>query len=355
MPGRRSPLAILVLAPLVAAALTACGSSGSSAKAGAADGAGTPASELRLGYFGNITHAPALVGVEKGFFAQQLGNTKFSTQVFNAGPAEVEALFGGSIDAGFIGPSPAINAFVQSHGDFVIVSGAASGGAALVVNPSITSPDQLKGKTIATPQLGNTQDVALRAYLASKGYKVSTTGGDVNVTPQDNATTVTAFKAGKVDGAWVPEPFASRLILEGGGHELVNESSLWPGGRFTTTVLVAKKSYVKEHPQTIKALLAGELQAIDYIGASKTDAEAAVNAQLMTLTGKPLAQNVIDRAFGQITATADPIASSLKTEQDHAVAAGTTKAADLKGIFDLAILNSLLTAGGKQPVDSAGL
>jgi NitT/TauT family transport system substrate-binding protein len=284
-----------------------------------------------------------------------LGTTKLSTQVFNAGPAEVEALFGGSLDAGFIGPSPAINAFVQSHGDYVIIAGAMSGGAALIVNSSISSPDQLKGKNIATPQLGNTQDIALRAYLASKGYKVSTTGGDVNIIPQDNATTVTAFKAGKIDGAWVPEPFASRLILEGGGHELVNEKSLWSDGKFTTTVLIAKKSYVNDHPQTIKALIAAELQAIDYINSDKAGAETAVNAQLTTLSGKPLTQDVIDRAFGQITPTVDPIASSLKTEQDHAVAAGTVKEADLKGIFDLAVLNELLKAQSKASVDTAGL
>jgi len=352
MRTRRPLIAALALSPLLAV-LAACGSSSSNANAAA--GTGTPASELRLGYFANVTHAPALVGVEKGFFAQQLGATKLSTQVFNAGPAEVEALFGGSIDAGFIGPSPAINAFVQSHGDFVVIGGAVSGGASLIVNPSITSPDQLKGKNIATPQLGNTQDVALRAYLASKGYKVTTTGGDVNIIPQDNATTVTAFKAGKIDGAWVPEPYASRLILEGGGKELLNEKSLWPDGKFTTTVLIAKKSYVKDHPQTIKALLAGELQAIDYINSDKVGAEAAVNAQLTTLSGKALAQNVIDRSFEQITPTVDPIASSLKVEQDHAVAAGTTKSADLKGIFDLSILNQLLKEQGKPAVSTAGL
>ncbi len=177
---------------------------------------------LRLGYFPNITHAPALVGVQEGIFAKDLAPDKLdASKTFNAGPAETEAMLSGAIDVAFIGPSPSINAFSKSKGAVQIIAGATSGGAALVTKPSITSVDELKGKTIATPQLGNTQDVALRAFLKTKGFKTDTEGGgDVHIKPQDNSQTIDTFKQGLIDGAWVPEPYESQLVAAG-GHVLV--------------------------------------------------------------------------------------------------------------------------------------
>src|SRR3954469_18786747 len=221
----RRALAVLAAVPL-AIGLAACG--GTSAADDSASG-GAP-SELRLGYFANVTHAAALIGVQQGFFADQLGNTKLTTQVFNAGPDEVEALFGGGLDAAYIGPSLTINAYGQSNGDAIrIIAGAASGGAQLVVRDGIASASDLKGKTLASPQLGNTQDVALRTWLTSKGLENSVTGGgDVTITPTANSDIPTLFDAGKLDGAWVPEPYASTLVLSHGAKVLVDERTSGP-------------------------------------------------------------------------------------------------------------------------------
>ncbi|HKW07379.1 MAG TPA: ABC transporter substrate-binding protein [Candidatus Dormibacteraeota bacterium] len=188
---------------------------------------------LRLGYFPNLTHAPAMAGLSKGFFASSLGgDVTLETHTFNAGGDAVTAILSGSIDASFVGPNPTTNAFAQSHGEAIrVVAGATSGGALLVVKPSITSTAELKGKRIADPQLGGTQDVALRWFLKSNGLHSDTAGGgDVSILPQDNSQTLTAFKQGQIDGAWVPEPWASRLVVEGHGKVLVDERDLWPQG-----------------------------------------------------------------------------------------------------------------------------
>ena len=352
-PGRR--IVALAVVPLLVA-LAACANT--STQTTAADlSKGTAAKTLRLGYFANVTHAPALVTVANGYLAKDLGSTTVKTQVFNAGPAAIEALNAGAIDAAYLGPNPAINGFVKSHGaDLRIVSGAVSGGAQLVVKPSIASAKDLKGKNLATPQLGGTQDVALRSWLASQQLTSSVSGGgDVTITPTDNAQTLQLFKAGKLDGAWLPEPWSSRLVLDAGAKVLVDEKSLWPGGRFLTTNLVVSTSFLQQHPQTVEALLRANLEAVDWIAANPADAQGVVNAQIDKLSGKPLSAAVISRAFGNIQASVDPLASSLKTLQDHGVTAGTTKKATLYGIYDLRLLNKVLAALGRPPVSSAGL
>ncbi len=357
---RRRPAAFLVLAVLPLVALAACGGArekaSTLASASVSADAGTAAGTLRLGYFANITHAPAILAVADGDLAKQLGSTKLETKVFNAGPAEVTALLGGSIDAAFVGPSPAINAFVQSKGTFVIVAGAMSGGAELVVKPSITTIAQLKGAKIATPQLGNTQDVAARAFMASHGFTTNTTGGgDVHLLPAaSNSAILTSYASGAIDGAWVPEPYASRLVTENGAHVLVDEKSLWPNGQFTTTVLVVSKAYLTAHGQTVKALLAAEIDAINKLKSDPTGSQATINAALPALGGKTLKAAALTRSFAEITPTYDPIASSLATEEQHAVSAGLLKQADLHGIFALQQLNALLSSQGQPAVDTAG-
>ncbi|HEX6014842.1 MAG TPA: ABC transporter substrate-binding protein, partial [Geminicoccaceae bacterium] len=246
-PSLRRTLAALAAAPLVLAA-AACGGEGSASDdpAPAAEGGGAVADELRLGYFANLTHAPALIGVQEGLFAEELGDTTLTTQVFNAGPDVVEAIFAGALDASYIGPSPTINAYGQSEGDAVrIIAGAASGGAQLVVREGIESPDDLKGTTLATPQLGNTQDVALRTWLTEEGLENSIEGGgDVTIAPTPNADTLNLFKAGEIDGAWLPEPWASRLVIEAGASVLVDERDLWPDGEFVTTHLIVRTEFL---------------------------------------------------------------------------------------------------------------
>jgi NitT/TauT family transport system substrate-binding protein len=346
-------LALAATAIAASSALAACG--GSDDKTASGSGATAEAATIRLGYFPNITHAPALVGVNKGFFQTALGSTKLETKTFNAGPAAFEALASGAIDATYIGPNPAINGWAQSHGEALkIIAGSTSGGAGLVVKPTITSPADLKGKKIATPQLGNTQDVALRSWLKQNGLNADQQGGgDVSIQPQDNATALQAFAQGAIDGAWVPEPNLSRMILEDKGKLLVNEKDLWPNGQFVTTQLIVSQTFLKKYPATVKKLIAGNIQAVKYIQTNNADAQKAANAQIAALSGKPLKDDIVAAAFKNLTFTNDPIASSLYTSAQHAEDVGLLKPVDLKGIYDLGPLNELLKADGQPEVSDA--
>ena len=329
--------------PAIAAAtvvLMACGQSVSSA----APNDDQPLT-LRLGYFPNLTHAPALVGIKKGFFATALGDrVTIETHTFNAGGDAVTAILSNSIDASFVGPSPTMNAFIQSHGQAVrVIAGSTSGGALLVVKSSITSLAGLKGKKIADPQLGATQDVALRWFLKSNGFATDTAGGgDVSILPQDNAQTLTAFKQGQIDGAWVPEPWASRLVVEGKGRVLVDERDLWPQGKFVTTNLVVRTDFLQAHPKRIKAFLEGLYQAVAYLNSNPTEAQALTNDAVGAITGKALASGVVSAAWPHLAFTLDPLASTLKTSADHAHAVGLLAGVDLKGLYDLSLLNQVL-------------
>lgn len=309
---------------------------------------------LRLGYFPNVTHATAIVGVEKGFFATALGDkATLTTTLFNAGPAAVEALFSGAIDAAYMGPNPTVNGFVQSKGDAVrVVSGAASGGAFLVVRDGIDSPAQLKGATLATPQLGNTQDVALRYWLTQQKLTSDLQGGgDVAIAPQDNSQILDAFAAGAIDGAWVPEPTATRLI-DAGAHVLVDERDLWPGGKFVTTNLVVRPDFLAAHRDVVEALVEGQVDANEWLNANPEEAETVVGDAIATLSGKALPEGVIEKAWKSITFTDDPVASSLVAGAEHAAAVGVLEGGkpDLDGLYDLSVLNEVLAARGLDPV-----
>jgi NitT/TauT family transport system substrate-binding protein len=309
---------------------------------------------LRLGYFPNVTHGPALVGVQEGIFARALGTDKLdASKTFNAGPVEATALISGSIDVAFIGPTPSINAFDKTNGAVQIIAGAASGGAGLVVKPSITSVAQLKGKTIATPQLGNTQDVALRAFLKSQGLKTDLQGGgDVSIKPQDNSQTLLTFKQGSIDGAWVPEPYLSQLVIQDGGHLLVNEKDLWPGGQWDTTDVLISTSFLKSHPTTVQHFLAGLVDTINTIKSDPAGAKTATNEQLLTLSGKKLPDKVLTSAFSDLTFSVDPIASSLRKQASDAESVGLLSAPKLTGIFNFTILNQVLKTKGQAQVSS---
>ena len=359
----RRAVAGLAIAPLVLAA-AACGGaeasddtdSGSAASAGELGGA--TADELRLGYFANVTHAAAVIGVQEGFFEDELGDTTLTTQVLNAGPDVVEAIFAGALDASFIGPSPAINAYGQSDGDAIrIISGAASGGAQLVVRDGIDSPEDLVGTTLATPQLGNTQDVALRTWLTGEGLENSIEGGgDVTVAPTPNADTLSLFQSGELDGAWLPEPWASRLVIEAGAHVLVDEADLWPNGEFTTTHLIVRTEFLEEYPGTVEALLRGEVAAVQFVNDDLDAAKESVNAGLEAAGSSALDAEIIDRAFESLTVTFDPISSALEKSAQDGFDAGTTETlVDLEGIYDLRLLNAVLEDLGLDTVSAGGL
>lgn len=314
---------------------------------------------LRLGYLANVTHAIPLVGVAKGFYAQALGaGVSLRTQTFNAGPAAVEAMFGGALDAAYVGPNPAINGFVTSKGsELRIVAGAASGGAALVVRPGagISTPADLRGKKLATPQLGNTQDVALRSYLAAHGLRTTPQGGgDVSITSTDNATILQLFKQGQIDGAWMPEPWVSRMVGEAGGVVFVDEATLWPGGQFPTTELIVATSFLDAHPDVVRNLVTGHVATADWIAANPAGAQTTVNGALLQLTQKKLAAAELASAWQRLTFTVDPLAAQLARQAAAAHAAGLLDSDDLHGIMDLTILNGILTGEGKPAVSSGG-
>lgn len=342
-------------------ALSGCAPQSAAGETAAADASAstTPAEELRLGYFANVTHAPALVGLQEGLFADALGETKLTTQVFNAGPAAIEALSAGAIDATYIGPNPSINTFIQSGGESAhVVAGAATGGAALVVREGIDSAKDLEGTTLASPQLGNTQDVALRSWLADEGYTTDTTGGgDVHITPTENAQTLTLFQQGGLDGAWLPEPWVSRLLADGGrgAHVLVDEADLWDDGAFPTTVLLVRADFLEEHPETVKALLEGHVASVAWLDEHADEAPAVINAALEADTGKTLDEAVITRALEHVTFGVDPHAETFETLVENGLEAGTQKDGSIDGLFDLRLLNELLESDDAEPVSAGGL
>jgi NitT/TauT family transport system substrate-binding protein len=349
-PRRRLiPVALLLAATL---ALAACGSSSKTpAGAGSTDTTGGKVT-LRLGYLPNVTHAPAIVGLENGTFQKDLGsNVDLKTSNYNSGTDETTAILAGALDAAFVGPNPAINAYQKSNGTLIrIVAGTASGGAFLVVKSSITSVGDLRGKKLASPSLGNTQDVALRAFLKSKGLTTDKTGGgDVSIVPQDNSSTVTAFQTGAIDGAWVPEPYATKLENEG-GKVLVDEATLWPEGKFVTTNLIVTTKFLADHPDVVTNLIKGLAGSIDLINKQPAQAEPLVSKGIEKASGKALSVDLVKASFKSITFTLDPIASSLRKDAEAAKGLGFIDSTDLSKIYSLDIVNSLLTARGEPTI-----
>lgn len=341
-------LAAMAALTMGAAGLVSCSSGDAEAAA---------ATELRLGYFANVTHGPALVGVSEGIIQEQLGDTELSTEIFNAGPAAIEALSAGAIDATYIGPNPSINTFIQSGGTSAnVVSGATSGGAALVVRDGIDDVEDLRGTTLATPQLGNTQDVALRSWLEENGLETDTSGGgDVSITPTDNGQTLTLFQQGELDGAWLPEPWVSQLVEEAGAHVLVDEAELWPDGAFPTTVLLVRQEFAEANPEIVERLVAGNVAAVDWIEDNPDEAGAAINTAIEDATGSPLPEAVLNRALEHVDFTVDPVAGAFDVLMDHGVAVGTQQEGSIEGLFALDALNAELEAHDRDPVTDAGL
>jgi NitT/TauT family transport system substrate-binding protein len=348
--------AVLAGGALLIAGCSSGGSSSSSASssavaatsAGGSAAASAPVT-VRLGYLANITHAPALIAVKNGYFAKELGSAgSVKTTVYTSGTQETTAILSGQLDAAFVGPNPAINAWSKSSGQAIkIVSGVATGGASVVVKPAITSAAQLKGQSLASPSLGNTQDVAVRYWLKQQGLATSATGGgDVSIKPTaPNSAAVLQFKSGQIAGASEPSPYDVEMV-QAGGKVLLSE----PG---VTTLLVVTQSFLAAHPDVVADLLKANLDALNYIKSDVAGAEQAANAELAAYTGKPLPAKVLDPAFKEITFTANPDAASLTQDAQQATAVGLLKPVDLAGIFALDPLNSILTAAD-QPTVSAG-
>ncbi len=361
----RRAFALAMSAGLLVAACTGSGgttaapsrSTPASSESAAAGGTPGPLADtvtVRFGVFPNITHAPGLVALaEGGLLSKLLPNADIQASSFNSGTTAVEAMFADAIDITYIGPNPAINAYVKSKGEAVrVISGSTSGGAFLVVRPEIRSAADLKGRKIASPSLGNTQDVALRAWLKSQGYTTDTAGGgDVSVVPQENAQTLETFLAGTIDGAWVPEPWATRLIQEGGAHVLVDERDLWPGGRYVTTHLMVAKRFLDANPEVVKRILLANIEAVDFVNDNAAEAQQVVNAEIERWTTKKLGEPLLAAAWKNLTFTVDPIAASLQTSATDAVEFELLKdPGDLSGLYDLTLLNQVLAALGRPAV-----
>ena len=360
-------LAGLAIVVVAAATLAGCGGAAAAPAAPASAGASAVAVEVpgplqdavtvRFGVFPNITHAPDLVALaDGGQLKTLLPNAKIEVSPFNSGTKAVEAMFSDAIDITYVGPNPAINAYVQSKGEAVrVISGSTSGGAFLVVRPEIAAAADLKGRKIASPSLGNTQDVALRAWLKAQGLTADTAGGgDVSIVPQENAQTLETFIAGTIDGAWVPEPWATRLVKEGGAKVLVDERDLWPDGKYVTTHLMVATKFLRDNPEVVKRILLANIQAVDFVNAQPAEAQAIVNGEIEKYTTKKLGEDLLKTAWGNLTFTVDPVASSLQKSAADAASLGLLKnPGDLKGLYDLGLLNGILQALGKPQV--AGL
>jgi NitT/TauT family transport system substrate-binding protein len=351
---RRAATISAVLLFAIAAAGCSTAAANPSARSAVEGSTSGDAVDVRLGYLPNLTHAPAIIGLEAGYFATELdAGSSVKPISFNAGPDAVTALLSGALDVAFMGPNPAINAYSKSNGSVKIISGAASGGASLVVKSSINSAADLKGKKLADPQLGGTQDVALRTWLAKQGYATDINGGgDVHVLPQANSQTLETFKAGQIDGAWVPEPWATQLV-QAGGKVLVDEKSLWPGGQFATTMLIVRTDFLAAHPGAVSGLLRGLVEAEDLIASDPTKAQQLTNQGLTKAGGKPIPDAVLAAAWGNLAFTVDPLLASLQTSEDHAVALGFVKATDLKAIAALDLLNEILRSKSRAPVKTS--
>lgn len=284
--------------------------------------------QVRIAYFPNVTHAPALVGVSKGFFTKSLTRYSLSTKVVNAGPEAMEALLAGAIDFAYVGPSPAINTFLKSHGKALqIIAGVCDGGASLITRSDvpISSIDDLNGRRVAVPQLGGTQDVSLRTFISRKGLSPRERGGTVEIIPVNNPDILSLFKRKQIDAAWVPEPWASRLKHDAGGRTVVDERDLWPSGRFTTTVLVVRSQFAKEHPDVVREVVDAHVASVRWIQDNPVAAKEATNYALKSLTGKRLSTAVINDAWNHLSFAIEPDRTSIEAFAEAAFEAGYSK------------------------------
>jgi NitT/TauT family transport system substrate-binding protein len=339
-PGMRL-VAAIAAALLGGMALPGCREPGHATRSEAA----VETAPVRLGFFPNLTHAVALVGLAHGELARGVAPATIVPTPFIAGPAAMEAMFAGALDACYVGPAPAINGYLRSRGEkLVIVAGAAENGAGLVVrkDAGIAAARDLRGKKLATPQLGNTQDVALRRYLADAGLRTSDRGGDVQVLPLANADILTLMKRKQLDGAWVPEPWMSRLVHEAEGILFVDERTRWPQRRFPTTVLVLSRALVTERPQVARRLVAAHVATVRWIAGHRDEARALVDDGLARWAKKKLAPAVLAEAWEHVDITERLDEAALHKQLDDARALDFAPAeGDTTGLVDRRFLDAV--------------
>lgn len=271
--------------------------------------------KIRVAFFPNVGHVVPIVGIENEIFSSELGDeTLIEIKLFDSGPPVVESLFANSIDIAYVGPGPAINAFLKSdHNSVKILAGAASGGASFIVHPdsTIKSVNDFPGKRIAAPQIGNTQDVSLRYFLSENGLKAAEKGGSVVVFNIPNPDIYTLFTKGDIDAAWVPEPWATILVNELGGTRLFYEEDLWPGNQFASVLLIGRVDYIDQHPQVIKKWLISHVKTVNWINANPDDTKLIFNQFLEKTYGQTLSDDVVSESLDNLEITYDPISKSI--------------------------------------------
>lgn len=302
---------------------------------------------LRLGCFPNLTHGPALTAAAGGRLAAALPGVRITTTLFTAGPAAMSALLAGAVDACFTGPIPAASAFLRSHGRALrCVAGLCAGGAVLVSRPGLAlrRARDLRGRRVATPQLGNTQDVALRSYLRANGLDDTARGGDVTVVNLESPNILSLFRRGGVDAAWVPEPWGARL-LAAGGTLCLDERDLWPGRAFATTLLVVRRRYLDAAGAVADGLVDATATEVRRLRALPDGGLAEVGAALRAVTATALPAEVVRDAWSRIAFTTDPLPASVAAMVRRAQDLGMFPPGDLDGFFDVARVARARAAG----------
>lgn len=286
----------------------------------------TDSTKLRLGYFPNITHAPALVGIDQGFFRQAMGNVDLEVTVFHAGPELMEAMAAGELDMAYVGPGPALSGFARGI-PVSIIAGVNEGGAVLVAaaDADIAKVGDLAGKKVAIPQFGNTQDITLRHLMWEYGLKDKAKGGNVTVIQAAPADVLTMFVRGQVDAALMPEPWGSVLEKKGGAKLILNWNEIWCNGQYPTTVLLVDKRYADHNPAVVQAFIKGHVQAIEFIANNQKESLQSISRQLKLLTNKELPDDVLQSAFNRSRATIAVKPSVLQEFADLSVEAGYLK------------------------------
>jgi NitT/TauT family transport system substrate-binding protein len=316
-------------------------------------GGGRPAPRqdvtLRLGHFPNVTHAQALIGRASGDIERTVG-VPVQWTLFNAGPSAVEAMFASAVDAVYVGPNPAINGYIRSRGEsFAIVAGAAAGGAALVVrgDAGIASDADFHGKVVATPQLGNTQDVAARLWFAERGLVSRDKGGDLTILPLANPDQLLMFAKREIHAAWTVEPWVSRLEQEGGGRVYLEEKDLWPGGRYVTAVLVVRRAFLRDHSEIVKRLLAAHVEATQRLNADPEAGARLISEEIKRETSAAMPLPIVRSALRRVEFSWEPLPKALAKAAADAHRVGFLPSApDLSGIWELGPLREVLREKG---------
>lgn len=339
-PTRRAVVAAALGAPWLAPMLTGCATSSA---------ANAP---VRLGYFANVTHAVPVAAMARGAFASRLGGRGVDPQIFSSGPTAVQAMLAGALDIAYLGPSPAITAWVRTKGRGVrLLSGAAQNGAALVARRGLDSVGALRGRSVSTPQLGGTQDVALKHLLADHHLRVGAGRNDVDVLWMAGSETLDQFRQGRLDASYQAEPWVSRLVLEGGAHVLVDESSLWPGGRFATTSVLVSTDFLRRHPDVVTSLMEAHVETIRWLTTHRTEAQTLLSSEIARLTGKRLKDAVMTRALDAVHFSWDPMLDNLDEIARRTWHLGEIDVRpDLSGFADLDPLDTALRRAGLETV-----